>query len=77
MTLWTRALEVAPDNHRAEGSLGDVLAGQGRYREAIGHYQEAVRLAPAVPGWHGGLARALAKDGQNDRAAHDGSDRAL
>jgi tetratricopeptide (TPR) repeat protein len=67
-TLWTRALEVTPDNHRAHGSLGDLLASQGRYREAIDHYQEAVRLAPTRSWLRRDLARALMKDGQIDRA---------
>jgi hypothetical protein len=45
-TLFTRALSVTRDNHVAHAYLGRALLAEGRAREAIEHYSEAVRLRP-------------------------------
>jgi len=58
--LWTHALAVAPSSV-AHYNLGVHLDGQGRWDQAIGHYQEAVRIKPdhadALYNWGVDLAR--------------------
>ena len=44
---YVRVLASEPSNYQAQSNLGATLAALGRYREAEGHYQEALRLAPA------------------------------
>lgn len=63
-TLWTRALAVTTLNHRAHAGLGEWLAAQGKVDEAIGHYQEAVRLAPAGADYRHGLGLLLMRQGR-------------
>jgi protein O-mannosyl-transferase len=67
-SLWVRALAVTTGNHRAHAALGDWLAAQGKTDEAIGHYREAVRFAPAGPDYHYGLGLALLRLGRLDEA---------
>jgi Flp pilus assembly protein TadD len=41
----TKAVESKPDSADVRMNLGHALADKGRYQEAIGHLQEAVRLS--------------------------------
>jgi hypothetical protein len=45
-TLFTHALSVTRDNHVAHAYLGRALLAEGRTREAIEQFSEAVRLRP-------------------------------
>ncbi len=43
VSLFSRAVEVAPDNAKMESSLGACLANEGRVEEAMIHLEKAVR----------------------------------
>jgi tetratricopeptide (TPR) repeat protein len=46
---WARkALEIDPDNDRAESLLGDAAVELGRYDEALEHFQRALDLRPGL-----------------------------
>jgi Flp pilus assembly protein TadD len=68
-TLWQRALEVVPDNYRAEVGLGDDLMEQGRWNDAAARYTTAIRLAPASVSAQNGLGLALTALNRLDEAA--------
>jgi tetratricopeptide (TPR) repeat protein len=66
-SIWRRAVSVTSGNYRAHNSLGAVLGNQGRTADAIGHFEEALRLRPdASEGHHihHNLGRALADSGR-------------
>ncbi len=46
ISLYSHAAEVTSGNHWAEYNLGLSLAGEGRFDEALPHFQEAIRLRP-------------------------------
>jgi protein O-mannosyl-transferase len=46
ITLWTRAAEIDPRNDVATYNLAVALAEAGREEEAIGRYEETLRLVP-------------------------------
>jgi tetratricopeptide (TPR) repeat protein len=57
-TLWTQAIAVTHDNHRAHAALGEALTGQGRAEEGAAHLREAIRLAPRIATYHNALGMA-------------------
>jgi len=71
--LWSDTVERRPDNERAQDNLGFILSRiPGRLDEAIGHYEEALRLKPDFVEAHYNLAFALLqKPGRlNDAISH-------
>ncbi|HEV2447584.1 MAG TPA: tetratricopeptide repeat protein, partial [Candidatus Sulfopaludibacter sp.] len=71
-TLFTRALEVTPDNSIAEHNLGSALLDEpGRLPDAIAHLQAALRLGPGSAQAHSDLGSALARTGQTEQAIHE------
>jgi Flp pilus assembly protein TadD len=52
-----------------ENGLGDALASRGRFREALGHFQNAVRLEPTYADAQCSVGIALAKLGETALAA--------
>ena len=60
-SLWLHALAVTQDNDFAHYNLGVTLALRGAFDEAIGHYEEAVRINPQAHDAHSSLAYALLK----------------
>jgi tetratricopeptide (TPR) repeat protein len=67
--LWTRALEVTAENHRAQAAIGDLLLSENRFSEAAGHYQEAVRIAPGSADYRFDLGVAYTREGKLAAAA--------
>jgi protein O-mannosyl-transferase len=65
-TLWTHALAVTHDNEAAHIAVGSMLAMQGRLEDAVGHFREAVRIAPESSAAHRALGKALAEFGRFD-----------
>ncbi|MFV2068797.1 MAG: tetratricopeptide repeat protein [Pirellulales bacterium] len=60
LSLWQDAVVHQPHDPLVQFNLGTLLAEAGQLPEAIGHFEEAVRLAPdpQVPElWHGDLLR--------------------
>jgi Flp pilus assembly protein TadD len=58
---------VAPD-WKVISARGTVLAKQGRYREAIPHFERALAIAPGQPSVLNNLALAQAMDGHAEKA---------
>ena len=55
VTLWSRAIEVIPNNLRAEYNLGVALRERGDSQEAISHYLKATQIRPDRVEARGGL----------------------
>jgi tetratricopeptide (TPR) repeat protein len=68
VTLYERALAVTTDNGYIEASLGSLLAGQGKFDEALPHIKNAVRLDPSSAHARIDLGRALDKLGNRKDA---------
>jgi tetratricopeptide (TPR) repeat protein len=51
-----------PDHYRAYNNLGNVFCDEGRFEDAIGCYESALRLKPGYAEAHNNLAAALARD---------------
>ncbi|CAG1011111.1 hypothetical protein PHYC_04005 [Phycisphaerales bacterium] len=49
VTMWSRAVEVAPDNYTVRLGLAEGLAKRGRRDQALPHYRKAVELRPNWP----------------------------
>jgi tetratricopeptide (TPR) repeat protein len=68
-TLWTDAVRRFPNRTVvAYNNLGNALADQGRFEEAISHYREAIRLKGDYAEPHYNLGNALASEGRHDEA---------
>jgi tetratricopeptide (TPR) repeat protein len=63
-SLWTRAIEVAPDNDFAHANLADLLLREGRTNEAIEHAEAALRFNPNNADAHNNLALAISRRGR-------------
>jgi len=68
LTLFARALSVTKNNALIESNMGAALAEQGKFGEAIGHYQEALRIKPNDCEARYNLANALARQGKMEEA---------
>jgi Flp pilus assembly protein TadD len=66
--LARHALAVTRDNYVAHDMLGDALAKQGHFAEALREHREALRIQPNNADVHNNLAVALQKTGQRDEA---------
>ncbi|MGD1020931.1 MAG: tetratricopeptide repeat protein [Verrucomicrobiia bacterium] len=67
-TLWRDTLAKNPGCWLAHNNLGYVLSRAGRVSDAIGQYDQALRLDPESPEAQYGLALALEQAGRNDEA---------
>jgi tetratricopeptide (TPR) repeat protein len=66
--LWRDTISKNPKAWLAHANLGNVLAAQGRFDEAISHCYEALRINPTHPWIHGALGVALAGQRRFDEA---------
>ena len=64
LALWTDTVAKRPENPNARNNLGLALFHAGRVGEAIGQYQEALKLKPSYPGALNNLANALDQAGR-------------
>ncbi|MGO8835915.1 MAG: tetratricopeptide repeat protein [Limisphaerales bacterium] len=67
-TLFRHTLEVTENNYIAHKTLGDALLDKGQMDEAIGQYEEAIRIRPNYDEAHNNLGSALARKHQIDGA---------
>jgi tetratricopeptide (TPR) repeat protein len=66
--LYEHALKVTSGNYIAHSNLGDVLMDDGKLDEAVKHYQEVIRLKPAMGKPYNDLGKAYALQGKVDDA---------
>jgi tetratricopeptide (TPR) repeat protein len=66
VSLFRRATAVVPDNWWAYQLLGNALARQGRFDEAINSYRETLRIVPGSLEVTNDLARILLEQGKSD-----------
>ena len=59
-TLWSDAVSKSPQHVRAHNNWGLAVAGLGRHQEAVGHYQQALRIEPDLAEAHNNWGSALA-----------------
>jgi len=69
-TLWGHALAVTENNALAHYNFGTFLDKKRQTDDAIGQYQEAIRLNPGYIEAHNGLGNTLLKKGEIDEAIH-------
>jgi len=65
-SLYKHALEVAPVNHFILNNMGNALAEEGKFMDAVGYYKEALLLKPGYANAHNNLATAFYKLGRID-----------
>jgi len=63
-----RAVKLTSGNFIAEKYLADAIALQGRFDEAISHYQQALRINPSYADAHNNLGFTLAQQGKGEEA---------
>ena len=64
LVIWSDAVAKRPQNARAHYNLGVTLALPGRVEEAIGHFEQAVRIKPDYVDAHYNLDLALVRLGR-------------
>ena len=67
-TLWRDTLAKNPNAWLAHNNLGDALVQAGRVQEAIGHYEQALRIKPDYAEAHYNLGIALVQAGRLQEA---------
>ncbi len=65
---WKKALQLNPEDDRAENNLGVALAATGRLDEAIPHFEKALALNPESDEAHTSFGAALARTGKIDQS---------
>ncbi len=69
--LWRDNLPKNPNSWKVRNNLGVALMNQGRFNEAIGHFEQALSLRPNYTGAHNNLGGALRGLGRyHDAEAH-------
>jgi tetratricopeptide (TPR) repeat protein len=68
LSIWADTVAKRPQNARAHNGLGNDLQWAGRTPEAIGHYEQALRLDPDYAEAHYSLANALVQTGRIQEA---------
>jgi tetratricopeptide (TPR) repeat protein len=66
--IWNDTVIKRPDNPRAHYNLGNALFRTGEVPEAIGHYEQALRLKPDMADAHYNLGLALERVGRVQEA---------
>jgi tetratricopeptide (TPR) repeat protein len=67
--MWQDVLATVPNSARAQNNLGVALADEGRFEEAMPHYEAAMRLRPGDADAYFNSARALQLRGRLSEAA--------
>lgn len=64
ITLFKHTINVTENNYFAHYGMGHALASQGKLKEAVEHFEEAVRIRPDKATLYNDLGRALAGQGE-------------
>jgi len=64
ITLFKHTINVTENNYFAHYGMGHALASQGKLKEAVEHFEEAVRIKPDKATLYNDLGRALAGQGE-------------
>ena len=67
-TLWRTTIARNPDSWMARNNLGLLLAAQGKFSEAIPHYQQAIQLQPGFAETYNNLGLSLVAQGKISEA---------
>jgi tetratricopeptide (TPR) repeat protein len=68
---WKRALDLSPEDDRANSNLALLLVAAGRFDEAVPHFETTLRVNPAYPDGHSNLGVALAGTGNSEDAIRE------
>jgi len=68
VTLWSHAASLGSGGRAAHANLAEALEADGRPREAIPHYLEALRRSAKKASWHVHLGRLYARLGDDASA---------
>jgi tetratricopeptide (TPR) repeat protein len=68
VTLWGHAASLASGGRAAHANLAEALEAEGRPREAIAHYFEAMRRSARKASWHVRLGQLYARVGDDTAA---------
>ncbi len=68
--MWSDVVSKRPANYRAHSILGETFAAIGKFKEAILHCEEALRIKPDYAGAYANLGIALHKQGKFEEAIH-------
>ncbi|MGA2604177.1 MAG: tetratricopeptide repeat protein [Verrucomicrobiia bacterium] len=68
LTIWQDTVDKRPDNPRALNNLGNALVQLGRRQEAMGHYEQALRIQPDYAETHNNLGNTLFRLGRTQEA---------
>jgi tetratricopeptide (TPR) repeat protein len=71
LTIWGDTVAKRPNNPRAQNNLGLAVWQTGKVQEAIGHYEQAIRIRPDYADAHYNLGNALLQAGRlQDAISH-------
>ena len=70
IALWRADVAALPGNYRAHNNLGLALIGAGQMREAVPHFQRALKIEPGFAEAHNNLGLALARLGHAEASEH-------
>ncbi len=68
VSLWRDVVAKSPQKLRPHNNLGNALKHQGKYEEAIYHFNKALELNPGYAKAHNNLGTVLAAQGKTDEA---------
>ncbi len=68
VTLLQHAVDITTDNYPAHLLLGNALAGEGKYDDAVGQFHMALKIAPEYALAHDSLGAVLASQGKLGQA---------
>lgn len=68
ITLWSDVASKSPKSYRAHHNLGIAWEEQGKYKEAIGHFLEALQIKPLSSQSHNHLGISLRAQGRLEEA---------
>jgi protein O-mannosyl-transferase len=70
LELWTVCLKKSPNKDRPHNNLGFVFLNQGKYKEAIPHLNEALRINPNYAEAHNNLGNVFLNQGKSQEATN-------